>query len=242
VSARERRTPRDARRRSLGQNFLEVSLAERLIAEADFRPGELVLEIGAGLGAFTAPLARRGVELVAIELDPVWAARLRARAPALGPRVRVVEADFERVALPQRPFRAFGSLPFARTTDVLRRLLDDPRVPLQRADLIVQWEVARKRAAVPPQTLRSAAWAPWWEFRQGPRIPAAAFRPVPRVDAAVLVVTRRAPPLLPPAMAYAFARFVRGAWPFDAPPPGAPLCERARHSRRHGSEKEEGSA
>jgi len=107
-----------------------------------------------------------------------------------------------------------GSLPFARTTDVLSRLLGDPRVPLERADVIVQWEVARKRAAAPPSTLLSTAWAPWWEFRLGPRIPAEAFRPVPQVDAGVLVVTRRRPSLLPPAMARAYAGFVRRQWPF----------------------------
>jgi 23S rRNA (adenine-N6)-dimethyltransferase len=174
-----------------------------------------VVEIGAGSGVCTEALARRGVELVAVELDPVFAARLRARAPSLGGRVRVVEGDFLALPLPARPFRVFGALPFARTTDVLRRLLDDPRLPLARADLVVQWDVARKRAAAPPDTLRGAAWAPWWEFRLGPRIPAAAFRPVPRVDAGVLVVVRRERPLLPCAMAPAFARFVRGSWPFE---------------------------
>ena len=210
-----RRTVRDERRRRLGQNLLRPELAERLVAEAGFRSGELVVEIGAGTGVCTEALARRGVELVAVELDPVFAARLRARAPRLGDRVRVVEADFLSLALPARPFRVFGSLPFARTTDVLRRLLDDPRVPLERADLIVQWDVARKRAAAPPDTLRSAAWAPWWELRLGRRIPAGAFRPVPRVDAGLLVATRREPPLLPCAMAPAFARFVRASWPFE---------------------------
>jgi 23S rRNA (adenine-N6)-dimethyltransferase len=221
-----RRTHRGERRRRLGQNFLRPDLAERLIEEAGFAPGELVLEIGAGSGAFTSALARRGLEVVAVELDPIFAAKLRARferprsATARAPtgesareRVRVVEADFLSLPLPTRPFRALGSLPFARTTSILRRLLDDPRVPLARADLLVQWEVARKRAAAPPVSLNSTAWAPWWEFRLGPRIPARAFRPVPRVDAGLLVVTRRDPPLLPTAMAESYAAFVRASWP-----------------------------
>ena len=150
----------------------------------------------------------------------MWAERLRARfdREARG-RVRVVQGDFLSLPLPTRPFRVIGSLPFARTTDALRRLFDDPRVPLERADLVVQWEVARKRAAVPPATLLSTVWAPWWEFRLGRRIPAAEFRPVPRVDAAVLVVTRRDRPLLPVAMAGSYAAFVRAHWPFRAPDP-----------------------
>jgi 23S rRNA (adenine-N6)-dimethyltransferase len=205
--------PAQERRRRLGQNFLSPGLAEQLVAEADFRPGQLVVEIGAGAGAVTAALGRRALEVVAVEIDPVWAERLRVRFER--GLVRVLHADFLSVPLPARPFRVVGSLPFGRTTDILCRLFDDPRVPLERADLIVQWDVARKRAAVPPTTLRSTAWAPWWEFRLGRRIPAAAFRPVPRVDAAVLVATRRDRPLLPAAMAPRYVDFVRQHWPFD---------------------------
>ena len=112
------RSPRDERRRRLGQNFLRPEAAERLVAEADFRPHNLVIEVGAGSGAVTLALARRGINVV-------------------------------------------GSVPFGRTTDILRRLLDDPSVPLERADVIVQWEVACKRATVPPSTLLSTVWAPW---------------------------------------------------------------------------------
>jgi 23S rRNA (adenine-N6)-dimethyltransferase len=214
VSA-HRRTHRDERRRRLGQNFLRPELAQEIVAECDVAAGELVVEVGAGTGAFTLALARRGVEVIAIERDPDWAARLRARVSGVAShRVRVVEDDFLRVSLPGRPFRVLGSLPFGVTTEILRRLFDDPRTPLQRADLIVQWEVARKRAESPPSTLLSTAWAPWWEFHLGARIPARAFRPVPRVDAAVLRVTRRRPALLPAALAQPYASFVRARWPF----------------------------
>jgi 23S rRNA (adenine-N6)-dimethyltransferase len=211
-----RRTPRDERRRRLGQNFLRPEIADRVVAEADFRPGALVIELGAGLGAITIALARRQVEEVAIEIDPVWAERLRDRTREAFPdNVRVVEGDFLSLSLPSRPFRVIGSLPFGHTTDVLRRLLENPYMALERADLIVQWEVARKRAALPPSTLRSTTWLPWWEFRLGRRLPAAAFRPVPHVDCAVLTITRRQPALLPPAMARLYSEFVRTHWPFD---------------------------
>lgn len=212
----QRRTPRDERRRRLGQNFLRPEFADRLVADVDFQPGELVVEIGAGLGAITLALAHREVEVVAVEVDPVLAQRLRERVRGMGRgRVRVVEADFLSLPLPTRPFRVMGSLPFGGTTDILRRLLDDPGVPLKRADVVVQREVARKRAAIPPSTLLSTVWAPWWEFHLGRRIPAAAFRPVPQVDAGLLVITRRDSPLLPPAMAASWAGFVRTHWPFD---------------------------
>ncbi len=209
------RTPRDERRRRLGQNFLRPELADRLVADAEFRGGELVVEVCAGPGTITLALARRAVDVVAVEVDPVWAQRLRDLVRQAAPtRVRVVEADILFLPLPARPFRVVGSLPFGQTTSILHRLLDEPTLPLERADVILQWEVARKRAAVPPATMLSTVWAPWWEFRLGPRIPAAEFRPIPRVDAGVLIITRRSRPLLPVAMAGRYAEFVRAHWPF----------------------------
>ena len=210
------RTPRDERRRRLGQNFLRPEFADRLVADADFQPGELVVEIGAGLGAITLALAHRELEVVAVEVDHMWAQRLRDRLrETRRGRVRVVDADFLSFPLPTRPFRVMGSLPFSGSTEILRRLLDNPGVPLKRADVVVQWEVARKRAAAPPSTLLSTVWAPWWEFRLGRRIPAEEFRPLPRVDAGVLIVIRRDCPLLPPAVAASWAGFVRAHWPLD---------------------------
>jgi 23S rRNA (adenine-N6)-dimethyltransferase len=179
------------------------------------RAGDFVVEIGAGSGAITAALARRGADVCAIEVDPAWAERLRREfGRSGGGRVRVVAADFFSVPLPRQPFRVVACLPFGHTTAILGRLLGDPHDHLRRVDVIVQWEVARKRAAIPPSTLRSTAWAPWWEFRLGRRIAAHDFRPVPRVDGGVLAVTRRDPPLLPPAMSARYEAFVRANWPF----------------------------
>jgi 23S rRNA (adenine-N6)-dimethyltransferase len=211
----DRRTPRDERRRRLGQNFLRPELAERFVEEAGVRAGDFVVEIGAGTGAITSALARRGADVVAVEVDPAWAERLRRDfGRSRAGRVRVVAADFFAVPLPRKPFRVVACLPFGHTTAILARLLGDPHDHLRRVDVIVQWEVARKRTTVPASTLRSTAWAPWWEFRLGRRIAATEFRPVPRVDAGVLVATRRDPPLLPPSMSARYETFVRAHWPF----------------------------
>jgi 23S rRNA (adenine-N6)-dimethyltransferase len=209
-----KRTPRDERRRSLGQNFLRPELADQLVAHAAYAPGDLVVEIGAGRGVCTMALARRGVDVVALENDPRWADALRREVVRTGleDRVHVVCCDARRYRMPRRPFRAFGSLPFGATTSILRHLLDDPSSALVRADFVVQFAVARKRSATPPTTLLSTMWAPWWSFEMGRRIPAGAFRPVPSVDAAVLRVSRRVPPLLPPRMATAYASFVQREW------------------------------
>jgi 23S rRNA (adenine-N6)-dimethyltransferase len=212
VSARRRRR-RDWRRRQLGQNFLDPAVAEEIVEAAGLVPGELVIEVGAGSGTLARALVRRAVRLIAVEPDPDWAHRLRERL--VGNRaVQVIARDFLSIDLPREPFRVVGSLPFGRTTDILRRLLDDPAIPLRRADVIVQWEVALKRAANPPATLLSTAWAPWWEIELLRRIPSQKFRPVPSVDGGLLAITRRDPPILPRTMAPSYAAFLRREWPF----------------------------
>jgi 23S rRNA (adenine-N6)-dimethyltransferase len=208
MGARRARSSRDARRRGYGQNFLASSaLAAQLVREAKVGRTDFVLEVGAGRGILTAELARRAGRVQAIEVDPVWAGRLRKRFAGCR-RVEVIEGDAVRVPLPKESFRVVANVPFAVTTALLRRLLDDPRIPLQRADLVLQWEVAKKRTGRPRSSL-SASWSPWWRFRLGRRLPRTAFHPRPAVDAGVLVVERRRDPLLPLEAHEAFAHFVR---------------------------------
>jgi protein-L-isoaspartate O-methyltransferase len=80
VGARRTRSLRDARRRAYGQNFLASrAIAAQLVRQAKVGRGDLVLEIGAGNGILTAELARQARRVFAVEIDPVWVARLRER-------------------------------------------------------------------------------------------------------------------------------------------------------------------
>jgi len=170
--------------------------------------GDLVVEIGAGDGIITAELARRAGYVVAFEVDPVLVRRLRQRFGP-GSAALVVEGDAFRQPLPRLPFRVVSNVPFDSTTRLLRSLLDDPRSRLEQAALIVQWEVARKRSRERPSTLLGLSWAPWWMLDLVRKIPAAAFRPPPSVDAGVLTVVRRTSPMLPSSDAGSFRRLLR---------------------------------
>jgi 23S rRNA (adenine-N6)-dimethyltransferase len=156
-------------------------------------PDELVLDLGAGGGRLTAELARAARHVVAVELDGYWARHLRGRWA----NVDVVQADAGSVQLPREPFRVVANLPFDRTTGILRHLLDDPLVPLMRADLVVEWGVAVKRALPWPSTLNDVLWGAWYSSSVARRLPRSGFDPQPAVDAGVLVLERRALPLVP---------------------------------------------
>jgi 23S rRNA (adenine-N6)-dimethyltransferase len=200
---------RRAARRGLDQNFLRSSrLAAELVRDAGLTRDDLVLEIGAGSGRLTRELARAAGHVLAIEVDPFWSRRLSARFGD-NSRVTVVAGSALEVALPDEPFRVVANLPFGRTTAFLHRLLDDPCVPLARADLVVEWGTALKRAAVWPSTLLGASWAAWWTFRIDRRLPASSFEPTPSVDAALLVVERRSNALVPLSDWREYRQFVR---------------------------------
>jgi 23S rRNA (adenine-N6)-dimethyltransferase len=199
--ARSARRPGGAR----SQHFLRsAALAAEVVRDSEVGAADLVLDLGAGSGRLTAELARVAGRVVAVELDPRWAAELRGRWE----NVDVVSGDAAGVDLPGEPFRVVANLPFARTTAILRHLLDDPRVPLVRADLIVEWGVAIKRAMPWPSTFNDVVWGAWYSAAVTRRVERGAFEPVPSVDAGVLVFLRRTCPLVPVELARQYRRFV----------------------------------
>jgi 23S rRNA (adenine-N6)-dimethyltransferase len=213
----------------LGQHFLgSAQLATRLVDDAGIDRDQRVVDLGAGSGVLTAAIAHRAAAVLAVEIDPALAVGL-ARRFELARNVTVVRADAREVPLPLNPYRVVANPPFGHTAAILRRLLDEPGGGLVRADLIVQWQVARHRARVSdgqPADLVGATWGPWWRFARGRRLPAACFRPRPSVDAAVLVVKRRDPPALPPDDFEAYAGFVRRGFEVRADAPQIEMAER----------------
>jgi 16S rRNA (adenine1518-N6/adenine1519-N6)-dimethyltransferase len=95
-----------ARRPRLGQHFLvDPALRRRVVEAAGIEPEDEVLEIGAGPGVLTGELVRRARRVVAVEIDPRLARRLRAAVP----EAEVVNDDVLRLDL-ARWFPAGGEV------------------------------------------------------------------------------------------------------------------------------------
>jgi len=169
-----------------GWHQLADDWAERLVAAAGVQPGDLVLDIGAGTGALTAPLVRAGARVVAFELHPGRAAALRARF--CDEPVKVVQADVADLRLPRRPFRVVANPPFGVTTAVLRRLLA-PNSRLLSADLVLPHYAAARWAS--GRGCDARRWSSLFDVNAGGRLPARAFLPVPPGPTAVLRIRRR---------------------------------------------------
>ncbi len=189
---------RRLRRRALSQNLIVDPYAvEQVVKAARLRPGDLVVEPGAGDGALTRALSRACRRLIAYEIDPVAARRLARRLH--GDRtVRVVGGDFLDARAPHDPFAVVGNIPYHLTSPIVDWCLRARA--MTAATLVTQAEYARKRTGGYGRwslvTVRS--W-PRFTWRTAGRLARSAFRPVPSVDSAILRIERRPAPLIPPA-------------------------------------------
>ncbi|MFI6319460.1 ribosomal RNA small subunit methyltransferase A [Nonomuraea sp. NPDC050556] len=153
------------------------------------RPRGLVLEPGSGEGALTVALAEAGADVVGYELDPLLAAKLKARTG-----LKIVKGDFTAVRPPREPFAVVGNIPYSITSKIVSWCLNAPE--LTSATLVTQLEYARKRSGDYGRwSLVTVESWPWFTWELAGRIGRESFRPVPSVDSAVLRVERRPEPL-----------------------------------------------
>lgn len=194
-------------RHEFGQNFLVDQKVIANITDLVKKTIGPIVEIGPGGGAITEPLSRLGREVTAIDIGPKQVRRLQGKLP----EVAAINQDFLRYRLPASPHVIVGNLPFHITTAVLRKLVHAPG--WTHAVLLAQWEVARRRAGVGGATMMTAQCWPWFEFRLHSRVSSRAFKPSPGVDGGLMIIERRASPLLPSTQASEYGAFVHTVYP-----------------------------
>jgi 16S rRNA (adenine1518-N6/adenine1519-N6)-dimethyltransferase len=176
-------------KKKFGQHFLsDPNILRRIVEFAGVQPEDTVIEIGPGGGALTRALAAAAKRVVAVEIDPDLIPSLRERMPA---NVEIVEADAidaDLGALSDGSFRLVGNLPYNVATPLFKRFIAFRRVIID-ATVMIQKEVAERIIATP----RDEAYGPLSVLIQyyatpqyGFTVRPGAFRPIPKVDSAVI--------------------------------------------------------
>lgn len=178
------------------QNFLHSPrLVGQLVAGSSIGPTDVVLDIGAGSGIITAALASTCQKVLAYEADAPLAAKLSSTFKPT-PNVKVISGDFLDAPLPNDSYKVFANIPFNKTSDILRKLLDAPNPPAD-SYLVIQREAALKAMGTAGrESLFSILHKPWFDTAITHRFHPSDFTPAPRVDIALLRVTRRPKPLV----------------------------------------------
>ena len=185
--------------RRFGQHFLEPSWVTKVVRAIDPRPDEAFVEIGPGRGALTGPLLERAKSVIAFEIDRDLAAALAGTDP----RLTVIEGDFLTSADvlrhgPPAALRVAGNLPYNVASPILFTLvgLYAAGVRLVDASLMLQREVADRLVSGPGSReygVLSVLVQYAADVERILALPAGAFRPVPRVQSALVRVRFRPP-------------------------------------------------
>lgn len=192
--------------RALGQNFVaDPNTVRRIARVAGVGPGDLVVEIGAGLGSLTLALAETGALVTAVEVDRHLVPVLQS-VVASAPGVQVVEADARSLdwsaLLADGSWVLVANLPYNLATPLVADLLDG--VPqLARMLVMVQREVGERLAAGPGDPAYGAVSvkvAYWATASLAGRVPATVFVPQPKVESVLVDIRRRSAPAVAPAI------------------------------------------
>lgn len=201
--------------KSLGQNFLhDAHQLDRIVAAAELKPTDKVLEIGPGLGPLTELLVAKAGKVLAIEKDGRLVAVLRERFPTLDLLHDDALELLRREPSDWSDWKLVANLPYSVASPILVELAQAPKRP-ERMVVTLQLEVAQRLMAGPDDDdygvltlLVQLDYEPHDWFK----IPPGCFFPSPDVDSACVTLGRRAAPLLPDELRPMFVKIVKRAF------------------------------
>jgi 16S rRNA (adenine1518-N6/adenine1519-N6)-dimethyltransferase len=202
-------------RKRFGQHFLvDEGIIHAIVNAINPRPGELLVEIGPGLGALTRPLLERIPHLHVVELDRDIIARLKKESPPQ--RLSIHEGDALKFDFGNlgTGIRVCGNLPYNISSPLLFHLMDYADSIIDMT-FMLQKEVVERMVAEPSTPaygrlsvmLQRRLHMEWLLD-----VPPQAFDPPPKVDSAVVRLIPRAPGSYPQIDERRFAEIVAAAF------------------------------
>jgi 16S rRNA (adenine1518-N6/adenine1519-N6)-dimethyltransferase len=205
-------------RKGWGQHFLvDRNILNKVIRTAQVGKGDVVLEVGPGLGEMTLSLARQAKKVIAIEIDPKLVEILKEKIVDY-PNVEVIKGDILKIDFDPflhregHPIKVVANLPYRISTPLLFRFIESRQV-FSNLTLMLQKEVVERMVASPGQK----EYGPLSIFIQLVSIPSirffiksSAFFPPPKVDSAVVHMVWRERPIVELSDEEWFKKVVRG--------------------------------
>lgn len=197
--------------KKLGQNFvIDPNTIRKIVAAADLKPTDKVVEIGPGLGSLTLGLLEVIKQLVVIEFDNRLAQKLHTtlESHAPGHNCQIISADAMAINnLPFEPDALVANLPYNISVPVLLHFLET-FPSLKKGLVLVQAEVASRLIAKPGSKIYGApsvklAW--YAKASSGGVVSRNIFWPIPNVDSALVYFEKRSQPLAENLRAELFA-------------------------------------
>jgi 16S rRNA (adenine1518-N6/adenine1519-N6)-dimethyltransferase len=187
-------------RKSFGQNFVhDANTVRRIVTASGIGKSDVVLEVGPGLGSLTLALLDRGATVVAVEIDPVLAARLpqtvAEHSNSEAQRLTVLHRDvltLRREDVAAAPTAMVANLPYNVAVPALLHLLAEfPSI--RTVTVMVQSEVAERLAAEPggkEYGVPSVKVNFYGRVRRCGTVPPTVFWPIPRVYSGLVRIDR----------------------------------------------------
>ena len=210
-------------KKSLGQNFLtDINVLKKIVAAAEVSEADDVIEIGPGIGALTEQLAKSAHQVLALEIDDRLLPVLKETL-APYPNVEVIHQDILKANLKeliaehfdgQHRLKIVANLPYYITTPIIMHLLAT-ELAFDQIVVMMQKEVANRLAAQPgSKDYGSLSIGVQYEMdcQIAFIVPKTVFVPQPKVDSAIISLTKKKAKEYQPKDERFFHQLVRGAF------------------------------
>lgn len=190
-------------KKKFGQNFLiNEDILDNIVDISDVSSEDDVIEIGPGIGALTAKLAKRAHKVLAVEIDHELISVL-SQTLANYTNISILESDIlkvdfdeviKRFGLNNDHIKIVANLPYYITTPILLFLLKQKEVHFESITVMVQKEVAERMTSAPGNKDYGSLTLLIQYYMNAElvlKVDKTYFMPQPKVDSAVVNLTKK---------------------------------------------------